>query len=130
MLEEKDLNLHANYSTEDVGIEVRLKRMILTIHSSYVLSLQSRILIYLQTKCKKNVEDLHECLEISCVGYEEQLKALLIAIETKRSIDVKSAIKRDRELKHLKRSINYDFKEEIVGRDRSKWREFLFCNKA
>lgn len=104
--------------------------MILTIHSSYVLSLQSRILIYLQTKCKKNVEDLHECLEISCVGYEEQLKALLIAIETKRSIDVKSAIKRDRELKRLKRSINYDFKEEIVGRDRSKGREFLFCNKA
>lgn len=38
---------------------------------------------------------------ISCVGYEEKFKALLIAIESGRSTIAKSAVKRDKELKRL-----------------------------
>lgn len=67
---------------------------------------------------------------ISCVGFEEQFKALLVAIEVARSNAVKSTMKRDRELKHLKSSINYDNKEGSVGRDRLKGRRSWTSNEA
>lgn len=43
---------------------------------------------------------------ISCEGFEEQFRALLIAIELNRF----SATKRDRELRRLTYSVNYDSK--------------------
>lgn len=53
---------------------------------------------------------------ISCEGFEEQFRALLIAIELNRF----SATKRDRELRRLTYSVNYDSKERNVSHDRSK----------
>lgn len=67
----------------------------------------------------KKVEEIQEVIEISFGGYEEQFKALLVALEASHS---KSASKRDRELKKLTCSINYDVKEGSGGRDRSRGR--------
>lgn len=63
---------------------------------------------------------------ISCVGFEEQFKALLVAIEVGRSSALKLASKKERELRRLECSINYDTKEGSIGRDRLKGRESLF----
>lgn len=77
----------------------------------------------------KKVEEVQECLGISCVGFEEQLKALLIAIEARRSKALKSTVKRDRELNCLKSFINYD-NEGSVGRYRLKGRGARSSKKA
>lgn len=50
-------------------------------------------------------------MEVSYEGFEEQLKAVLVAIEASRTSAIKSTMKRDRELKQLQSSINYDNKE-------------------
>lgn len=63
-------------------------------------------------------------------GFEEQLKALLVAIEAGRSIALKSTAKKNRELKHLKCSINYDNKEGGVGRDKLKGRGSWSSNET
>lgn len=43
---------------------------------------------------------------------------------------LKSAVKRDKELKRLKSSINYDNKEGSVGRERLKGKGILFFNET
>ncbi|KAF5480112.1 hypothetical protein F2P56_000881 [Juglans regia] len=53
----------------------------------------------------KKVEELQSCMGILCVGYEEQFKALIIAIEAGQH---GAGSKRDSELKRLTWSINYD----------------------
>ncbi|KAF5443230.1 hypothetical protein F2P56_035805 [Juglans regia] len=75
----------------------------------------------------KKVEEIQDVIGISFGGYEEQFKALLIAIEASHS---KSATKRDRELKRLTCSINYDVKEGSGGRDRSKGRGNIVSYEA
>ncbi|XP_042970967.1 uncharacterized protein LOC122303308 isoform X3 [Carya illinoinensis] len=67
----------------------------------------------------KKIEDLQSCLGISCVGYEEQFKALIIAIEAGQQGSVS---KRERELRRLSWSINYDSKEGSASRGRNKGR--------
>ncbi|KAF5449121.1 hypothetical protein F2P56_029600 [Juglans regia] len=67
----------------------------------------------------KKVEEIQAVIGISFGGYEEQFKALLIALEASHS---KSASKQDRELRRLTCSINYDAKEGSGGRDRLKGR--------
>ncbi|XP_041007460.1 uncharacterized protein LOC121252060 [Juglans microcarpa x Juglans regia] len=67
----------------------------------------------------KKVEELQSCMGISCVRYEEQFKALIIAIEADQH-GVGS--RRDRELKRLMWSINYDGKEGSASRGRNKGR--------
>lgn len=52
---------------------------------------------------------------IYCEGFEEQFKALLVAIEAGRSTALKSTIKKERELKQLICLINYDNKEVVLG---------------
>lgn len=62
------------------------------------------------------MEEIKACVGISCEGFEEQFKALLVAIEADRTLAMKSAVKVDRELKRLQSSINYDCKEWSVGK--------------
>lgn len=76
------------------------------------------------------MEELQACVGISYEGYEEQIKALLVAIEARWSTALKSAVKKDRELKRLKCSINYDNKEGSVGRDRLNGRAFYSSHEA
>lgn len=57
---------------------------------------------------------------ISCDGFEEQFKALIIAIESGHSLALKSASKKERELRRLECSINYDIKRGAVGEIDSK----------
>ncbi|KAF5471359.1 hypothetical protein F2P56_011801 [Juglans regia] len=67
----------------------------------------------------KKVEEIQAIIGISFGGYEKQFKALLVALEDSHS---KSASKRNRELKKLTCSINYDVKDGSSGRDRSRGR--------
>ncbi|KAF5466945.1 hypothetical protein F2P56_016823 [Juglans regia] len=67
----------------------------------------------------KKVEELQSCMGISCKGYEEQFKALIIAIEAGQH---GTGLKRNRELKRLTWSINYDGKEGSASRTRNKGR--------
>ncbi|KAF5472286.1 hypothetical protein F2P56_009019 [Juglans regia] len=67
----------------------------------------------------KKVDELQLCTGVSCTGFEEQFWALIIAIEESR---LKSATKRERELKRLQCSINYEGKEGSCSRDRTKGR--------
>ena len=67
----------------------------------------------------KKIEDLQNCLGISCAGYEEQFKALIIAIEAGQN---GAGTKRERELRRLTWSINYDGKEGSASRGRNKGR--------
>lgn len=62
------------------------------------------------------MEELQECVGISCKGFEEQFKALLVAIDAGRSMVSKSAAKKEREFKRLICHINYDNKEGSVRR--------------
>ncbi|KAF5451553.1 hypothetical protein F2P56_026652 [Juglans regia] len=78
----------------------------------------------------KKVEEFHGWVEISYDGYEDQFMALLVAMEANRSTVMKSAVKKDRELKRLQCSINYDNKEGTSGRDRAKGRDVSFVNEA
>lgn len=50
----------------------------------------------------KKVGEIQACVEISCDGFEEQFKALLIAIESRLSLALKSASKIERELKKIR----------------------------
>lgn len=75
----------------------------------------------------KKVEEIQDVIGISFEGYEEQFKALLIALETSHS---KSTTKRDRELKRLTCSINYDVKEGSGGMDKSKGRGNIVSYEA
>ena len=56
--------------------------------------------------------------------------ALLVAMEAGRSTIMKSAVKKERELKRLQCSINYDNKEGASGRDRTKGRDVSSVNEA
>lgn len=57
---------------------------------------------------------------ISCVGFEDQFKALLVAIEAGRPLAMKSIPKKNWELEGLVCSINYDSKKGSIGRYRAK----------
>lgn len=50
---------------------------------------------------------------MSCDRFEDQFKALFVAIEACHFLAFKSASKKDRELRRSKCSINYDTKEGI-----------------
>ncbi|KAG7970238.1 hypothetical protein I3843_07G072300 [Carya illinoinensis] len=56
----------------------------------------------------KKVEDIWHCAGISCVGFEDQLTALFTAIAAEQSHHLRSASKRERELKRFSCSVNYD----------------------
>lgn len=60
------------------------------------------------------------------VKVKSNFRALLIMIKSNCSSTTKSASKRDRELKRLTCSINYDLKEGSVSRGRSKGRGIFF----
>ncbi|KAF5465993.1 hypothetical protein F2P56_015952 [Juglans regia] len=78
----------------------------------------------------KQVEKIQSCVGLFYDGYEEQLRALLVAIEAGRSTVEQSSVKKKRELRRLHCSINYDNKEGTSGRSRSKGREVIFVNEA
>lgn len=63
---------------------------------------------------------------ISCDGFEEQFKALLVAIKLGRSSALKSTSKKEREIRRFKCSINYVIKEGSGGRDKFKARASNF----
>ncbi|KAG2685690.1 hypothetical protein I3760_10G137600 [Carya illinoinensis] len=65
----------------------------------------------------KKVEDIRHCARISCVGFEDQLTALFTAIVAEQSHHLRSASKRERELKRLSCSVNYD-REGSASRER------------
>lgn len=67
---------------------------------------------------------------LSCEGYEDQFMALLVAMEVGRSTAMKSAVRKERELKRLECSINYDNKKGTLGRDRAKGGDTIFVNEA
>lgn len=73
----------------------------------------------------KKVKEIQSCVGLFYDGYEEQLMALLVAIEAGRSTAEKSTVRRERELRRLHCSINYDNKEGTSGRDRVKGREAI-----
>lgn len=50
----------------------------------------------------KKVEELQACVGLSCDGFEEQYKALLVAIEAGCSLALKLASKKERKLRRLK----------------------------
>lgn len=56
----------------------------------------------------KKVEEMQSVFGFSYIGFEDQVRALLIAIENNRS---KSTTKRERRLKRLSCSMNYEVKE-------------------
>lgn len=54
------------------------------------------------------VDEVKDCVRVSCEGSKEQLKAFLVAIKVGQPSLVRSASKKDRELKRLSSSINND----------------------
>lgn len=68
----------------------------------------------------QKVDGIHDYVGISCEGFEEQFKALLIAIEAEQPFLARSSSKKERELKRLACSINYDVREGIARRGRHK----------
>lgn len=56
----------------------------------------------------RKVEELKECVNIYCGGYEEQFKALLIAIEAGQPSLAKSVVRKERELKKFFCFIKFD----------------------
>ncbi|XP_040988756.1 uncharacterized protein LOC121236396 [Juglans microcarpa x Juglans regia] len=78
----------------------------------------------------KKVGELQGWVGLTCDRYEERFMALLIAMEAGRPTAMKSAVRKERELKRLECSINYDNKEGTSGRDRSKGRDSIFVNEA
>lgn len=69
----------------------------------------------------KKVDEIQECIEIYCEGFENQFNALLIVIEAGQPPLARSYTKKDRKLKRLVCSVNYDSQE---GSGRSKFRAF------
>ncbi|XP_040996360.1 uncharacterized protein LOC121242550 [Juglans microcarpa x Juglans regia] len=78
----------------------------------------------------KKVEELCGWVGLSCDDYKDQFMALLVAMEAGRSTVMKSAVRKERELKRLQYYINYDNKEGTSGRDRAKGRDTSFVNEA
>ncbi|KAG6652954.1 hypothetical protein CIPAW_05G041700 [Carya illinoinensis] len=70
----------------------------------------------------RKVEEIRDCVGISCEGFEEQFRALLIAIEAGQPALAKSAAKKERELKRLEFSINYKSRDGCGWRDKGKER--------
>ncbi|KAG6706344.1 hypothetical protein I3842_07G219300 [Carya illinoinensis] len=68
----------------------------------------------------QKIKDMSHFLGMSCEGYEDQLQALLIAIKSGQPLLARLAMKKDRELKRLACSINYDAREGSVCRGRHK----------
>ncbi|XP_042952731.1 uncharacterized protein LOC122289632 isoform X1 [Carya illinoinensis] len=68
----------------------------------------------------QKVKDMSYCLGMSCEGYEDQLQALLITIKSGQPLLARSSMKKDRELKKLACSINYDAWEGSACRGRHK----------
>lgn len=66
---------------------------------------------------------------ISCDGFVEQFKAL-VAIEPGPLLALKSTSNKERGLRRLKCSINYDTKEGSVGRDMLKGRASHFSHEV
>lgn len=70
----------------------------------------------------RKIDEIKECVEISCKEYEKQFKALLIAIEAGQPSLARFASKKERELKRLSCSINYDSTEGSVYKGKDKLR--------
>ena len=70
------------------------------------------------------MEELQDWIGISCKGYEEQFKALLIAIETRHQKGG-TGVKENRELKRLTWSLNYEGREGSMSRGRHRGRAGL-----
>jgi len=70
----------------------------------------------------RKVDEIKDCVGISCVGFEEQFRALLIAIEVGQPSLARSALKKERELMRLSCSINYNAKGESAFKDKGKER--------
>ncbi|XP_040989014.1 uncharacterized protein LOC121236643 [Juglans microcarpa x Juglans regia] len=66
----------------------------------------------------RKVEEIRDVVGISCHGFEEHFRALLIAIEAGQPALAKSAAKKERELKRLECSITYKSKDESVWREK------------
>ncbi|KAG6649770.1 hypothetical protein CIPAW_07G233500 [Carya illinoinensis] len=65
----------------------------------------------------KKVEDIRHCAGISCIGFEDQLTALFTAIAAEQSHTLRSASKKERELKRLSCTLNYG-REGSTSRER------------
>ncbi|KAG2678839.1 hypothetical protein I3760_11G022800 [Carya illinoinensis] len=70
----------------------------------------------------QKVKEIHDCVGNSCECFEDQFRALLIAIEYDHSHLSRSASKRNWELKRLTCSINYDAREVSIDYGRTKER--------
>lgn len=66
----------------------------------------------------RKVEELSSFLRISYAGYEEQFRALITTIEAGHPAMARSAAKKERELKRLECSINYNSKGGSAFRDK------------
>lgn len=65
----------------------------------------------------QKVDEIRNCIGIACEGFEDQFKALFIAIEAAdQPLEARSASKKERELKRLSCSINYDAREGSASR--------------
>lgn len=70
---------------------------------------------------QRKVKELKDCVGISCERYEEQFIALLIAIEASQHSLAKSATRKEKELKKLLYSINYDKEVVLVAQKAKRW---------
>lgn len=70
----------------------------------------------------RKADEINDCVVISYKGFEEQVRALLIAIEAGQPSLVRSASKNERELKRLSCSINYNVTEGSAYRGKGKER--------
>lgn len=67
----------------------------------------------------QKVKGIQECVGIYCDGFKEQFRALLIAIEEGRFQSPRSTSRKNKELKCLTCSINYDGSEGSASNGRS-----------
>lgn len=81
---------------DDMGMSLVLSAWAGPHHSNWVLQKE---------------EEIHDCVGISCEGLKEQFKTLLTIIEAGQHILARSFSEKERELKRLSCSINYDVRE-------------------
>ena len=75
------------------------------------------------------VNEIQQCVQITCEGFEDQFIALLTAIEAGHVLGTKSRSKKSRELKRLTWTINHDDKgcSSSRGRTKGKTEPIVYC---
>lgn len=68
----------------------------------------------------RKVEELKDCVGITCDGFGKQFKALIITIEVGQPSLTKSIARKERELKKLSYSINYNNKSAFCGKGKNR----------